>query len=602
MARDERDTGRSGCKFGVRGQVAAACAVAATLTSAPAAAQQKTFHLDRLEVPGAPDDGVVLFRPVTADRPIFFAQLGLGYSLDPLHTRNITNDSGTLRASSAAVIHDQLTQYMTAGFQFMDRFTLAASLPVTWVQDGTNPNYSAGIFGGPAATTVQTSGPAAGDIRIDLRAVAWRSRDKKAALGGQLNVWAPTGTASNFGGDGGATAMIAVNGEYTVKFITVVANTGFAFRPVNSINDPTNHNGLGIGDEWRWALGAFVPLKDGKYRVGATIFGQTGIESSPIIGDTAFTRQNSPIEWNAEGRMKFGPFDHYWVGASIGTRFTQAYGAPDLRILALVGMYVPIMESSAASPEARMAQRMKWREQAVGDADHDGIPDDIDACPSDPEDHQGNDPSDGCPLPPDKDGDGIPDQYDKCPDVPEDKDGIDDGDGCPEEDADKDGVPDVTDACPKEPGQPSPDPKKNGCPQFIKMEGSVVRILQQVHFAYNSATILPDSFPMLGEIANLLKVNSGIKHMSIEGHTDDRGPDDYNQKLSQARATSVMTWLVGHGVDATRLEAHGYGEAKPIDDNSTEKGRTANRRVEFKILEEEDSNQVQKPKRNEETP
>jgi len=238
--------------------------------------------------------------------------------------------------------------------------------------------------------------------------------------------------------------------------------------------------------------------------------------------------------------------------------------------------------------------RKKWRELNARDTDKDGIPDDIDACPNEPEDHLGTDPSDGCPIPPDRDGDGIPDQYDKCPDAPEDKDGIDDGDGCPEDDADRDGVPDATDACPHEPGQPNADPKKNGCPQFIKMEGSVVRILQQVHFATGSATILPDSFPMLQEIANLLKANASIKRMSIEGHTDDRGDNAMNQRLSQNRANSVMTWLVQHGIEDARVEAHGYGEDRPIEDNETDKGRAANRRVEFKIAEEEDTNQIKK--------
>jgi outer membrane protein OmpA-like peptidoglycan-associated protein len=197
-------------------------------------------------------------------------------------------------------------------------------------------------------------------------------------------------------------------------------------------------------------------------------------------------------------------------------------------------------------------------------------------------------------MPPDRDGDGIPDQYDKCPDQPEDKDGIDDGDGCPEDDADNDGIPDVVDACPKEPGTKNTDPKKNGCPSFIKVEGNVVRILQQVHFATGSTTILPESFPMLQEIANLLKSNQGIKKMSINGHTDNRGGADMNKKLSQGRAESVVKWLTQHGVEGTRLEAHGFGLEQPIEDNNTDAGRAANRRVEFKIVEEEDSNKIKK--------
>jgi outer membrane protein OmpA-like peptidoglycan-associated protein len=563
--------------------------VAAVLAVGRANAQQATFHLDRLEMPGAPDDGLVLFRGVTQQVPTFFAQLGLGYSLDPLLTKTITSDVPSIRASSRAVVRDQLTQYTTVGFEFLDRFVVSASLPVTWVQDGQVPNYSAGIFGGSStSTTFDTSGVAVGDTRLDVRGVIARSWDRKAILGAQLSVYAPSGTNGNFGGDGSTSAMLMVTGEYTYKVITIVANTGLAFRPVNSINDPASGNGLAIGNEWRWALGALIPLRDGKYRVGASIFGQTGISSAK--GNTFFRAEDTPLEWNVEGRMKLGPRDHYWIGAGAGTRLTDGYGAPDLRVVALVGAFFPIGDVEAPSPtQSREQRRAKIQKEAeLHDADHDGIPDDIDACPTEPEDHKGSDPNDGCPEPPDRDGDGIPDMSDKCPDDPEDKDGIQDADGCPEDDADHDGVPDTKDACPREPGQPSPDPKKNGCPQFIKLEGSTVRILQQVHFAYNSATILPDSFPMLQEIANLLKANPQIARMAIEGHTDDRGPDDYNLHLSQARATSVMVWLTQHGVEAGRLEAHGYGEARPIADNKTEEGRTANRRVEFKILKEDD--------------
>jgi len=571
--------------------LAGAAAVAGT-TSRTARAQQSTFRLDRLDVPGSPDDGIVMFRPYTRQNSIFFAQMGLGYQLNPLHTADVTNDRTTLNASPNAIISNQFTTYATIGFEFLDRFILSANLPVAWVQSGQNPTYdNSNPLGGSSTTTVNTSGPAAGDARLDLRAVLWRSPDRNAAIGAQLSVFFPTGTVSAFGGDGQTTAMIMVSGEYKIKFVTLVAQTGLDFRPQTSIDSPTLNGhgtlaGLGIGNEWRWAFGAFIPLAKNKYRIGATIFGQTGIENGDISGPTIFTKQNTPIEWQGEGRMKFGPHNHWWWGAGIGTRIADGYGAPDLRVVGLLGAYVPILDSNAGSPESKLAMREKWRSDMT-DSDHDGIPDDIDACPTEPEDHKGNDPNDGCPEPPDRDGDGIPDQYDKCPDQPEDKDGIDDGDGCPEDDADQDGIPDVTDACPREPGQPSPDPKKNGCPQFIHLEGSVVRVLQQVHFATASTTILPDSFPMLQEIANLLKANPQIKRMSIEGHTDDRGDNDMNMHLSQGRAASVMNWLVQHGVTPDRLESHGYGEERPIADNTTDTGRASNRRVEFKITDED---------------
>lgn len=589
-------------ELGSRGAARAVAAVlvgaAGFLSAATASAQQKTFHLDRLEMPGAPDDGVVLFRPVTNQRTIFFGQLGIGYQLRPLRTSTVISDQATLARSSSTVIQDQFAIYGNTGFQLLDRATLALAFPWYPIQTGDNPNYvGAGgipVSGVNRTTVVQTGGPGAGDMRLDLRAVLARSADRKTAFGAGIGIFFPTGTPANFGGDDKVGGMLMVTGETQVKFLILTANTGIHFRPRHSINDPNTDNGLGIGNEWRWAVGAFVPLKDGKYRVGGTIFGQTGIESDRIIGDTAFTKRNSPIEFNLEGRMRFGPADHWWVGAGAGSSILRGYGAPDLRVIGLVGTYVPILDSEAKSPERKAELREKWRRAGRSDRDNDGIPDDIDACPDEPEDHKGNDPNDGCPLPPDRDGDGIPDQYDKCPDQPEDKDGIDDGDGCPEDDADNDGVPDAVDHCPKMPGKPSSDPNKNGCPTYIQEDGTVVRVLQQVHFAFGTANILPDSFPVLQEVADYLKSNKAIKKMSIEGHTDNKGSPDLNKKLSQARANSVMNWLVQHGIEPGRLEAHGYGMEKPIEDNDTDAGRAKNRRVEFKILEQEDTNKVQK--------
>ncbi|MDB4935562.1 MAG: Flagellar motor rotation protein MotB [Labilithrix sp.] len=496
---------------------AAAFATAALACSERAEAQVKTFHLDRLEVPGAPDDGIALFRPATQQRNIFYGQLAIGYSLRPLKVRNITSDTSVLaRTNRTSVIQDQLTVYGSAGFQLLDRATFGVTFPWTPVQDGGNPDYGPGGLQGPGqtrTTLLSTSGPSASDLRLDFRGTLLRSDDRKSAFGAQLSIFAPTGSSANFGGDNGTGAMVMFSGEHTVKFITLAANLGIHFRPRHAINDPSpsGGSGLGIGNEARWALGGFIPIKDGKFRIGGTFFGSTGIESDNIIGNTFFRKANTPIEWQVEGRMKFGPSDHWWLGAGGGSRlFVNAYGAPDLRIIALLGAYVPILDSDAKSPERRAEQRARWRNERMSDRDHDGIPDDIDACPDDAEDHLGNDPHDGCPMPPDRDGDGIPDQYDKCPDVPEDKDGVDDGDGCPEDDADSDGIPDVQDACPKEPGQKNTDPKKNGCPTFIKVEGNVVRIMQQVHFATGSAVILPESFPMLQEITHLLKANKGI--------------------------------------------------------------------------------------------
>jgi outer membrane protein OmpA-like peptidoglycan-associated protein len=462
------------------------------------------------------------------------------------------------------------------------------TFPAAWVEGGNQPSASANQFlPVGAVTTFSTTGPAIGDTRLDFRGVVWRSPDQAWALGAELGVFIPTGSSSNFGGDGSVSWLPMVDGEWTPPSfplpLTFVANTGFDFRPDNAINDPAGIHGapqgLGVGNEWRWAVGALMPIGS-RFRVGPTIFGQTGIQNDSTVGNTIFTSQNTPIEWNAEGRMKLPlpGFERLFVGASVGTRLDDGYGGPDLRLVALAGTYWTIEDTSPPSPERKVRESIH---DSLKDTDHDGIPDDVDACPTVPEDHKEPDPTDGCPAPGDRDHDGVPDDIDKCPDVPQGKTGLN---GCP--DFDKDGIPDAQDACPKEPGDPDPDPKKNGCPKHIRLEGSNVRVLQQVHFQTASATILPDSYPMLTEMAQLLKANPDIKQMRIEGHTDNHGREDYNLDLSKRRAASVLAWLAGHGVEANRLQSEGYGMTLPVASNETDEGRAQNRRVEFKIVDE----------------
>ena len=213
------------------------------------------------------------------------------------------------------------------------------------------------------------------------------------------------------------------------------------------------------------------------------------------------------------------------------------------------------------------------------DNDGDGIPDASDKCPNDPEDHDGFEDADGCPDP-DNDKDGIPDVSDKCPNEPEDKDGFQDADGCPDPDNDKDGIPDADDKCPNEPGVP-PD----GCPKkynLVVVTEKKIEIKQTIYFEFNKSTIKPVSFPLLNEVAQALADNATIR-VEIGGHTDSIGNDAYNMKLSQSRAEAVRLYLMMRGIDAARMTAKGYGETVPIADNRTAAGRAQNRRVEFLI-------------------
>ncbi len=250
------------------------------------------------------------------------------------------------------------------------------------------------------------------------------------------------------------------------------------------------------------------------------------------------------------------------------------------------------------------------------DRDHDGILDDVDKCPDQPEDKDGFEDEDGCPDPdndkdgiadpgdkcpnepedkdkfededgcpdPDNDTDGIADPTDKCPIDPEDKDGFEDEDGCPDPDNDKDGVLDAADKCPNEPGPPDSD----GCPkkfQHIVVTQEKIELKQKIFFDTNKSTIQPRSFSLLDEIGTVLKSRPTMT-VRIEGHTDSRGKRAHNMQLSQSRAESVRQHLVGLGIDAARMEAKGYGPDQPIETNKTVAGREKNRRVEFIITQQ----------------
>ena len=109
-------------------------------------------------------------------------------------------------------------------------------------------------------------------------------------------------------------------------------------------------------------------------------------------------------------------------------------------------------------------------------------------------------------------------------------------------------------------------------------------VLEGLHFVYNKAIITKESREVLQKAIATLKSHPNLK-VEIQGHTDNRGNDAYNKKLSQKRANTIRNSLIKAGIASSRLTAVGYGESKPIATNSTAEGRAKNRRIEFKILE-----------------
>ena len=125
-------------------------------------------------------------------------------------------------------------------------------------------------------------------------------------------------------------------------------------------------------------------------------------------------------------------------------------------------------------------------------------------------------------------------------------------------------------------------------PSQVVVTTEQVELREKVQFDTNLTTIKPESFPLLEEVARVLKEHPELTRLRIEGHTDERGSDTYNQRLSDGRAESVRAWLVEHGVQADRLRSIGYGESKPLDEGHNEAAWEKNRRVEMWIEERSD--------------
>ena len=107
--------------------------------------------------------------------------------------------------------------------------------------------------------------------------------------------------------------------------------------------------------------------------------------------------------------------------------------------------------------------------------------------------------------------------------------------------------------------------------------------LEQIRFAYDQAILSEQARTTLSANATILQLAPELK-VSIEGHCDDRGSDEYNLSLGERRAQSVRAYLVSLGIAAQRLKTISYGEEKPLDTANNEMAWAKNRRAEFKLL------------------
>jgi outer membrane protein OmpA-like peptidoglycan-associated protein len=287
----------------------------------------------------------------------------------------------------------------------------------------------------------------------------------------------------------------------------------------------------------------------------------------------------SPLSYNIQKQLNWGA--GFRIGplfAGSGSVLSNLVKTDFTNADAHIGLSIPIYqgarqrkvkreneEQPAEQPKPVQKPTVKAKTQ---DRDKDGVNDDVDGCP----DVAGMKEYNGCP---DTDKDGLADNKDKCPTIA----GTFKYNGCPVPDSDNDGVTDEADKCLNVPGPVT----NNGCPE-IKQEvkKSVASAAKNLFFVTGKATIQTRSYPALNKLANIMRKDSTLS-LDIEGHTDSKGNDEANMRLSQARAAAAKRYLVDIGIDPARITTIGYGETQPVATNTTAAGRAANRRIVLKI-------------------
>jgi len=114
-----------------------------------------------------------------------------------------------------------------------------------------------------------------------------------------------------------------------------------------------------------------------------------------------------------------------------------------------------------------------------------------------------------------------------------------------------------------------------------QLKNKQIIISEKVQFEVNQAVIKPESFPLLNDVATVIKENPQLLRVNIEGHASSDGDPASNLSLSDRRAKAVMDYLMRQGIEPQRLYGEGFGDKRPLADNNTQDGREKNRRVEF---------------------
>lgn len=497
--------------------------------STGAEAQTATqFDLNQFRPSELTTDGFALSHADGQGHLRFGVQLYFDFARDPLELRV---SDGPIPDQTMSLVDAQLTGHLTWSLGLFERLVIFMDLPYTFMLNDDLSEAQRDFLDAIGQTVLVPRGRGLGDLYVGARGVLYGTRDDVFQLAAQATLTTNTASAAraeqNYLGEpdrspnigGWFEALATFNaGEYVRIPVNVGYKTSFA-QDVPS---------LGLGNQLTFGAAVQLLLGQDRFMVTVETFGRTVASTDTGFGG----RQETPVE--LLGGFKYLDRRGFALGIAGTGGVTAGYGNPDWRLIGMLGY------------------TMRAKEEPV-----------------------------------DADGDGLVDEEDDCPTEPEDFDGFLDEDGCPDLDNDADGILDLDDACPNTPGPPDND----GCPgdpQRVIIEDGQLQILEKIYFEFDSANIQERSHAVLDEVAKTLEGHPQIMQVRVEGHTDSRGSDRYNMGLSKRRAASVVRYLVTEaGVSGDRLTAEGYGETRPlIPDAKTEEEHAKNRRVEFHIVEE----------------
>jgi outer membrane protein OmpA-like peptidoglycan-associated protein len=332
----------------------------------------------------------------------------LNFSKEPLVLQAVDDPE-----NRRALVDNQLAADLLFSVGLFDRLELALGLPIYFINTADIPNVQ------------EIEGATTGDLRLRAKYSFLNSKEEPVGVSALAHIGFPTGDKAAFTSAGQYFIRPGVVVDTRVRRLLLAANL------LVNLQQERGFGNLNVGSEFLYSLGAEYEIVPERFLMGVEAYGSTPF-SDP------FEEQSAPLEGLVGAKLRTDVGIHFQLGA--GTGIVAGYGAPAYRVFGGVS-YANFDD----------------------DWDDDGLKNDVDQCPRDPEDIDLFEDEDGCPDL-DNDKDGILDTDDQCPLEPEDKDQFEDADGCPDPDNDKDAIPDVSDECPNDPEDKDGFEDEDGCP------------------------------------------------------------------------------------------------------------------------------------------